>query len=109
MTDEETIQLDIETAKRKVELAEAFQELQKNPYFKKVIAEEYLKKSALENVNRKAAFGFQDEKQQKYVDGQLIAIGHLNQFFHFIMQEGNLAAGALEAHRDELQRVREEG
>lgn len=109
MSDLEQIELSMEQAKEKIELAEALDQLQKNPHFKKVIGEKYLKEYSINLVNRKAHLGFQDEKQQKYIEAQLNAIGHLNQFFGFIMQEGNMAQDALRTDSEEREKILREG
>ena len=90
-------------------MAAALKELKESPSFKKVLGDNYLREYAISLVNRKARLGFQDEKQQKYIEGQLNAIGHLNQFFGFIEQEGAVAKEALKADRDERERILQEG
>ena len=91
----ERIELSIEQAKEKIALAKSLEKLKDNPDFKKLFTNKYLNSYAINLVNRKAMHSMQDDKQQLYIEGQIGAIGHLNQFLLFITQEGMIAEKAL--------------
>ena len=103
------IELSIDQCKEKIELAVVLRRLQKNADFKKIFTDTYLSAYAIKLVKRKVMLGeMQNETNQKYIDGQLAAIGHIEQYMHFILQEGSLAVGQIQGHEAELDLVHEE-
>jgi hypothetical protein len=109
MSDVETIELSIEQAKAKIKKSEALDKLSRNPDFKELFIEGYMKDYAVRLVHLKASMGCQDEKNQEYIVNQLNAIGQLNLYMQLIHREAEEARNTLEADRQELERVLEEG
>ena len=99
------IEISMEEAQRQVKMMNALLKLENNEYFKEVILEGYLIDYAVDLVKRKAMFNLQEPKSQKYIDDQITAIGQLNQYLGFILREGNLAEKAIQADREELDRI----
>ncbi len=103
------LEISIETAKRKIELAEALAKLQKNKAFKDLILTEYLGNYAIHLVKNKASFGMQDETNQNFINDQITAIGHLDQFLRYTAQEGIQAKQALSDDRQTEEEILAEG
>lgn len=105
MNEVEQIELSIEQAKDKVEKAEMLEILFKNPQFKKLMVDGYMKDYAVKMVNAKAGLAYQDATQQKYIDGQIAAIGGLNQYLQLLLQEGRVAKESIIADSEERDRI----
>ena len=104
----ETLELSIDQAKAKIAKAEALDRLHENEDFKNIFLDGYLTSFAAEMVARKASPAGQAERNQKFIDGQICAIGNMQVYMQLIFQEGNVAADSLEADREELQRAHSE-
>ena len=103
----EMIEMSIATAKKKVALGKALDRLHHNPDFKMLILDEYLTNYAVHLVKNKASFGMQGDRDQAFIDGQILAIGHLDQFLRYTAQEGETAVEAIradESTREEILR-----
>jgi hypothetical protein len=96
----EQLEMSIEMARKKVTLGEAITQLQRNPYFKMLILDEYLKNYTVHLVMNKASYGMQGDKDQKFINDQLIGIGHLDQFLRYTAQEGREAAAAIKVDEE---------
>ena len=96
------IEISSTQAKEKVELAETLSVLEKNRHFKKLFLEYYLDKYCRRLVELRANPSMQDDGNQKFIDNQLTAMGHLAQFMNFIEQEGNQAKRLLAQNAEEL-------
>lgn len=107
-TEVEQIELAIEDAQKKVEIMNKMEKLKKNRLFKELFLEGYCKDYCHRMVANKVSLGMQEEKMQKYIDGQLLSIGHLQLYMGFIIQEGRVAEKALADHEEEVELAREE-
>jgi hypothetical protein len=108
MSDVETIEISMEQAKAKIKRLETLERLHANPDFKELFLEGYMKDFAAEMVARKASLGAQEEKNQKFIDNQITAIGHVGLYMNLLAQEGRVARETLAADEQELGRALEE-
>lgn len=102
------IELSIEQAQEFVKKMEAIERLKQNPDFKEIFLDGYLKEYAVSLVHRKTLIGMQDDKQQTYLNNQMLGISAMVQFMNYTVREGRSAAQALEAHQAERDRLLEE-
>lgn len=103
--DLETIELQIEDAKKKIERKAMLVRLENNPDFKELITKGFLESHAVRQVMLKAHPGLQSESAQKMLDQQITAIGGFKQFLVNVYSEGvnaEVAMAADEATREEL-------
>lgn len=105
----EMIEMSIATAKKKVALGEALDRLRNNPDFKLLIAEEYLTNYAAHLVKSRASFGMQGDRDQAFINAQITGIGHLDQFLRYTVQEGAMAAEAIQADETTREEILREG
>jgi len=99
-----SVDLSIEEAKRRVELAAALQRLHENKDFQKIILENYFTEESTRSVMLLSDVNTQDEHNQKQIQNVILGIGQLGQYFHKIFVFGEGAARAIE----EDERTREE-
>jgi len=97
----ETIEISMTQAKEKIMLADALKQLHKNSNFKKLILNKFINEQSIRLVKVKASIGMQDERNQKYIDQQINAIGQFNQFLLHVEQEGRMAESSLMADEQE--------
>ena len=102
------VEISIELAKKKVALGECLERLLKNPDFKKLFMEEYLKDYAVHLVKNKASMGMQDDANQKFIDAQINAIGNVDQFLRFTSMEAYQAKMSLTADEQTMEEILEE-
>lgn len=102
--DLEQIELSIEQAKEKIEMAERLHRLQQNQDFLKLIEGEYLNNYPLRLVSLKAHPEMQKPERKEFLEQRLNAISFLNNYFMTITTEAREAAAAME--NDEAERVR---
>lgn len=98
------IELSIEAAKRKIELADKLERLYQNRDFQDLIAKGFLKDYAVKMVHLRAHPNA-DERVVKRCDSKIDAIGILNGWFQAIFTEGHeadIAMGQAEASREEF-------
>lgn len=103
--DLENIEISIEQAKAAIHRNELLAVLQEQPAFKELIEKGFLSEHAVRQVLLKAHPALQDEKSQKLLDQNIIAIGSFKQYLIGIHTEGLNAAQALaedEATREEI-------
>jgi hypothetical protein len=100
----ETIQIEvtIEELEKAIKKRDMLDMLENNEAFKTVITEGYLKDNAVRLVHLKGASSMQDEKQQKGIDDQIIAVGMLSEHFRSIRAMANIAEKRLEEYNQEL-------
>jgi hypothetical protein len=99
------VEISIEQAKASIRRMQCLDRLEKNPDFKELITDGFLKDHAIRQVMLKAAPQFQDEQRQKDFSNQIGAIGHFQQFLYAIRNLGLNAEKALaddEQTREEL-------
>ena len=89
------IEVSMEILKKKVENMEILERLSKNKDFKKLILEGFCKDHALGCLNKSVSPGYQDDVNQKYIKGQLGAVGNFQLYMRFLRQEGEQAKDAL--------------
>ena len=107
-SDLEMLEISIENARKKVDLGKALERLTKNDDFKLLIMDEYLKDYAVQLVKNKCSVNQQDPDQQKFIDGQLGGIGHLDQFLRFTNQERWQAEHAIKADEETREALMQE-
>jgi hypothetical protein len=101
----EQIEVSMEAAKARVDMAKALDELHRNRNFKKVILEGYFEKEAQRLVMLKSDPQMSDAEHQKAVDEAIIGVGQLGQYFRTVFQLASMAERALaedEQTREEL-------
>lgn len=106
--DLQRIELSIEEAKQKIDLAKSLEILQNNVHFKKLITENFLEKRAIALVQNRASYDMQTEASQKFIDAQLVAIGQLGQYLRFVAQEGAMAKEAMKSDEEEREAILKE-
>ena len=99
--DLEKIEKSIEEAREQIILAEALTRLRNNVDFKLVFIDAYFHRNAVWLVGQKANPELQDELNQTYIDKQLNAIGHVNQYLKHILAQGVAASAQIDADERE--------
>ena len=100
-----SIELDITVAQGKVRKADLLEKLYKDPAFKELIAEGFLKDYAVRIVHLKAHPNA-NEVVRASCDVKIDAIGALNSYFQAIFVEGqaaDIALGQAEQAREEIE------
>ena len=100
----EELQISIEEAKRKVDLANTVLRLQQNSDYKKIFSDAYFVKYAARLVALKASMRT-DEKQLAFINAHLNAIGTVQEYLRVILAEGQMAQNSIkdaEAEKDIL-------
>lgn len=105
MSDAETIEISMEQAREKIQRGDALERLYNNTDFKNIFLDGYLTEFAAEVVARKASMGGQDEKNQKFIDNQITAIGSVQVYMQMLAQEARVAKDSLESDEQELERI----
>jgi glutamate racemase len=95
-----SLEITIEQAKKSIARKDCLVRLQQNSDFKELIEKGFLEQHAVRQVMLKAHPSLQDEKNQKMLDQQIIAIGHFKQFLIAIYTEGMSATQALREDED---------
>ena len=93
----EQLEISMDGAKENIAKMKSLLNLTKNEDFKKVIEEGYFEKEASRTVLLLADPNMQGEEEQKALQNQITAIGHLRQYFTGIMQIGRMSENALSA------------
>lgn len=93
----EPTELELETTSAiyEVDLLEALERLEKNPDFKKIIVDGYLKEKALESVSLLAHPAIKQRGQRPDVMEDLVAISNLKYYLFMIKQLGEGAKADL--------------
>lgn len=104
----EQIEISLEKAREKVEMAETLKRLSTNNDFKSIFVDNYFKDYAIKLVELKANPGMQSEPNQKYIDNQINAIGYIKHFMNSIYTEGYNAARSIEADEAEREVILQE-
>ena len=103
------IELEINEAKKLVEIRDALKSLMDDPRFKLVILEEYFTQEAVRLVHLKAASPVSTPEGQAAVLRSIDGIGELKQFLSTLWMRGDSAEDAIEAGEQELASMNEEG
>jgi hypothetical protein len=106
----EGVELTIEDAKRKIELGQALQRLEKNKDFKVLILDNLLKDDAIRQVRLLAAPGLKAPGDgpavaRAGVMARIDMIGELTNFFRWTHQEAAQSKAALEDHEETRQQI----
>tara|TARA_R110000764_G_scaffold88964_1_gene170239 strand:+ start:391 stop:729 length:339 start_codon:yes stop_codon:yes gene_type:complete len=103
MNDLEEVDIQIEMAQKMRALRDSCVKLMANKDFKDVVEEGYFKEEAARLVMAKSA-GL-NEEQNKNIDGMIIGVGSLANYFNMVMRRGaemDVAAGEHEETREEI-------
>jgi 5-formaminoimidazole-4-carboxamide-1-beta-D-ribofuranosyl 5'-monophosphate synthetase len=103
MTDLEEVEIQIKMAREMIALRDAYVKLSSNKHFKDVIETGYFKEEAARLVMAKSA-SLTDEQQAK-IDGMIMGVGALANYFDMIMRRGHemeIAIGDHEQTREEI-------
>ena len=107
--DIQQVELDIDAAKKAVQLQKALRNLSKNKDFELLIEQNYFIDEASRLVLLRASQQMENSPESlKRIDNQINAIGHLRQYFMFIEAWGANAAAALEGYEETLEELHEE-
>lgn len=101
----QAVEISIEQAKASIKRMQCLDRLEKNPDFKELITDGFLKDHAIRQVMLKASPQFKDPECQKDFDNQIGAIGHFQQYLYAVRNMGCNAEFALandEQTREEL-------
>ena len=93
------VELSIEQANANIERLKAFERLQDNKDFKKIITDGYFKEEASRLALLRADSNMQADKDQEQMLKMIDSIGYLRQYFNMIYQFGYMAESALEQHK----------
>ncbi len=99
----EEVEIQIEVAKKIIALRDSCLKLHNNKQFKDVIENGYFKEEAARLVMAKSSN--MDESQMRLVDGMIIGVGALANYFDMIMRRGAEMDAAIadhEAAREEI-------
>lgn len=104
----EEIELNMKEAEKLIELGDMLVKLESNRAFKKVIMEGYLEKEAVRMTHLKAHPNMQSEEQRALLERGLDGIAQLVNYFNTVQYRAKLAADAIKADSEELDRIRNE-
>jgi hypothetical protein len=109
MTDQvRKIEENIAEAKQFLEMNAALERLSRNPDFKAVLTDGYLKTEAVRLVHLKSDPHMQTPDRQAGVVRDIDAIGGLVSYFRTVAHNAQVALKAIEAGEDELNELRQE-
>lgn len=103
MSDQTELEISIEAAQAKVKVKDDMLKLQKNPLFKKVIMQGYLKDYTLGLVMFKASPPAASEQAQTRIEAELTGVSRFNNFMTMGINEGLRAETDLQLHEEELE------
>lgn len=106
--DIEHVQISIEQSKKMIDLGESLSRLGKNPDFKRLISEGYMKDFAVDLVHLKSSPAMQSPEKQKNLDDAIIAIGQLNIYLNNIMTQASMANESIVEYEQTLSELRTE-
>lgn len=107
MTDLEEVEIQIKMAREMISLRDAYVKLSSNKHFKDVIETGYFKEEAARLVMAKSAS--LSEEQQRKIDGMIIGVGSLANYFDMIMRRGHEMEQALGEHESTREEILAEG
>lgn len=107
MTDLEEVEIQIKMAREMISLRDAYVKLSTNKHFKDVIETGYFKEEAARLVMAKSAS--LSEEQQRKIDGMIIGVGSLANYFDMIMRRGHEMEQALGEHESTREEILAEG
>lgn len=108
MSEQNQIEISIEAAKAKVKIKDDLLKLQRNPLFKRVVMEGYLKDYALGLVMFKATPPAANAQAQERIEAEINGISRFNNFMKMGINEGLRAEMDLADHEAELELLEEE-
>jgi hypothetical protein len=104
ITDKETqeINITINDLDKVVRKRDTLLQLQDNTLFKEIITEGYFKDNAVRLVTLKGASQMSEDKEQKNLDNQIMAVGLLAEHFRAVITMGDIAEKRLNDYTEEL-------
>lgn len=108
MNDVQQLEQLIDVSKVSVKKADAVKRLLKNKDFKLIFIEDFFKEHLANTVMVKAQPANQTEKDQKYCDDQINAVGHTRYFLDMVLALGAQAANVIDQTEKELVTLRQE-
>ena len=108
-TQQETIELTIEEAKKDIDKLDALDRLYTHPDFKLLISEGLCEEEAIRLVRAGSFPGNKTEERQATIQARIAMIGELQMYFQQIRNSGNAAMSAMAEHELTLQEIIEEG
>ena len=108
MSDQTQLDVSIEAAKAKIKVKDDMLKLQRNPLFKRVVMEGYLKDYVLGLVMFKASPPAAGEQAQERINAELNGASRFNNFMKMGINEGLRAEVDLADHEAEVALVEEE-
>ena len=103
----EEVEIQIEVANKIRAMRDSFVKLQRNKLFKDIIETGYFKEEAARLVMAKSAP--LTEPQQRVIDGMIIGVGALANYFEMIMRRGAEMDTALGEHEQTREEILAEG
>ncbi len=101
----EAIEKDRANASALVNLGTSLDRLKKNKDFNVLISKGYFEQEAIRLVHLKAAPSMQSDESQKYIIGQIDAIGAFRAYLDTIFARANMAQKVVEDAADELAEI----
>lgn len=99
----EEVDIQIKMAKEMIALRDSYVKLSENKHFKDVIENGYFKEEAARLVMAKSAT-LSDDQQSK-IDGMIMGVGALANYFEMVMRRGNEMEQALEDHESTREEI----
>lgn len=103
MTNLEEVEIQIKMAKDMIALRDAYVKLSENKHFKDVIENGYFKEEAARLVMAKSAT--LTAEQQEKIDGMIMGVGALANYFDMIMRRGHEMDQALNDHEQTREEI----
>lgn len=103
MNDLEQVEIQIDVAKRLRKMRDSYVKLSANKHFKDIIEEGYFKEEAARLVMAKSAN--LTPEAHKAIDGMILGVGALAQFFEMIMRRGADMDVALQEHEETREEI----
>ena len=102
------IRLSTEQSEEKVALRDAIKALSINKHYMKVFTDHFFKTHIMHAVCLKASPGMQSPEDQKFINGQIDAVGQLDQFLQYLVVEGNTAERLIASNSEAIDSIRAE-
>lgn len=100
------LELNIEDAKKRLDYSHALERLSNNPDFKKIVQDGYFVDEAVRLVHLKSDANMQDERQQKNLERDIMAIGSFRQYLDRIHRDAEGVQEAIDECEDALTEAR---
>lgn len=101
----ENIKKEVKRIKYSVEIGDTLKELKKDPKYKKVFDEYYLKEEVVRTTMLLAEKYFMEADQRQSLQDSLIAMSHFNDWTKATVSMGTLSAGRLVEHANRIKEI----